>query len=375
MSDIMSDILDILRDETPERNATAEELALYAPVSQQIQQLDNSNIFDANDSNDRLIVISFDGTRNSRDENPTYNPNVSEDEINTNPDILESLISETNTVKPIYIPGVGTDGVVDHNVGAALGHEVVERAEFAYEQFETEVVKLFDQNPDANVHLTTLAFSRGNASQVHFANLVHNNGVPDPKNPGDFLIAPGEIQYDGFLAYDPVFTTTDGTLGFPLGDRLLTGVPSSVNQVVEFRALHEDRNLFGLDSFVDPAFPDDPGIHSFSFAGAHADIGGGHSFGGLSYYTLDLGHQFLSRLNVPIEQIPNNFLPDPNNPEILIHNSGFGIPFLNDSGSDNPLFLELGARGIIFLLWLKRWMRIIRFLMYARLNGEGLLKY
>lgn len=35
-------INDILRDETPERDATPEELGLYTPVGQSIQQLDNS---------------------------------------------------------------------------------------------------------------------------------------------------------------------------------------------------------------------------------------------------------------------------------------------------------------------------------------------
>ena len=59
-------------DSTPgQKNAAPEDLLLYGQAREQIKALDTSDTFDAGNPNHRLLVVSFDGTRNDR-ENPTH---------------------------------------------------------------------------------------------------------------------------------------------------------------------------------------------------------------------------------------------------------------------------------------------------------------
>ncbi len=123
--------------------------------------------YDANQENDRFVVISFDGTWNDGDTGTV-------DTVNTNPANIDKLIPDTDTVTGIYIPGVGIDGPVDKYVGGAFGEGRVQKANEAYDYFSTQVTNWHNKNPNVDIHLSTVGFSRGTGSQRHFANKQTN---------------------------------------------------------------------------------------------------------------------------------------------------------------------------------------------------------
>ena len=72
-----------LVDNSPQRDATSEELALYSQAQEKIEQLDTSGNYDASDPNHYLFVIAFDGTTNDR---------LDTSKNRSNPDLLESMV-------------------------------------------------------------------------------------------------------------------------------------------------------------------------------------------------------------------------------------------------------------------------------------------
>ena len=295
-------------DKTPKCDATAKELQQYDTALQRIKELDRSNTYDASDPDHRLVVLAFDGTRNDRDigtRDPKY--------IHTNPDLLEGLVAWTDTVKPLYIHGVATrnDNYFESQYEALTGDGSEDRAETAYKKLVKQVQKWHDENPNVEIHVSTVGFSRGTGSQRHFANLVDDLGIPDPSGSG-YLIPPGGVHQDVMLIYDSVVTGQEDVLNL--------GIPDSVKNVVHLTAEHDNRINFDSASIVDPLNPNDPGILQMGLAGAHSDVGGNYDYDGLSARSLALGHELLSLMGVPVTEIPLGNRPVSDN--VTIHDSG-----------------------------------------------------
>ena len=321
--------MDII-DRTPERNASQQELQQYETVREQIRQLDTSDTFDSTDPNQRLFFVSFDGTRNDRESNDPGN-------IHTNPDLLQKQVPRSDTIESIYIPGVATrnDSLGEEIYESAFGVGSKARALRAYEELKTQVQEWHDENPNIEIHISTAGFSRGTGSQRHFANLVHERGIPDPDGDG-YLIPPGDVHQDVMLMYDSVVTGQEDVLNL--------SIPSSVANAVHFTADHENRTSFDSATIVDRFNPDDSGILEAGLPGSHSDLGGNWNYGGLSARSLDLGHELLELMGVPVSDIPEVYGIDENN--TLIHDSGI---FDFDSAKDALFSLgnwEFGDREI-----------------------------
>ncbi|MCK9171812.1 MAG: DUF2235 domain-containing protein, partial [Treponema sp.] len=292
-------------DSTPNRDATKEELHQYETVREQFEKLDKSDTYDSDNPNQRLFFVSFDGTRNDRDDPTPEN-------IHTNPAILEKMVPDTKYVSSEYLNGVATrnDSLIEELNESRTGEGSKDRAEEAYERFVTKVQEWYGDNPDVEVHVSTAGFSRGTGSQRHFANLIYRDGVPDPDGNG-FLIPPGDVHQDVMLMYDSVVTGQEHTL--------MLGIPPSVN-AVHLTADHENRLFFDSASIVDPLYPNDPGILETGLPGAHSDVGGNYGYNGLSARSLALGRELFSSMGVPISETPdsNKIAPE----DVTIHDSG-----------------------------------------------------
>lgn len=320
----------ILKDQTPVRNATRQELQQYEVIEEGINKLDTSGTFDSADKNQRLFYVSFDGTRNDRkDPDPDY--------IRTNPDIMQTLVSESTNVKSKYIRGVATQtsNMIEEAYKSATGDECEDRSKEAYDAFCEQAIAWHAENPNVEIHLSTVGFSRGATSQRHFANMVQRQGVPDPDGTG-FIIPPGGVHQDVMVLYDTVATNEED---------LMLSIPSGV-KAIQIVANHENRINYDSVRITDPLYPDDPGIFEGGAAGAHCDVGGGYDYHGLSARTLALGHQALKLMGVPILDIPEKYSPYPDH--ILIHDSGKMFE-LDDI--DEMLFqlgnTEFGERAIL----------------------------
>ena len=321
-------------DQTPQRDATVVELSQYHKAREQISQLDTTNTFDSSNPHHKLFFVSGDGTRNSRNSpDPGY--------VRTNPDLLEDMLSkDLENIKSHYVPGPGTDyendTAAERLLDAATGNSCAAAAEKAYKDFVLQAREWVAKDPNAEIHVSMAGFSRGSGTIRHFANLVHERGIPDGK--GGYLVPPGGVHQDVMLLYDTVTTGQETVLNLD--------IPPGV-QVVHLTANDENRYFFPLSSVKDTFNPHDKGIWEIGFAGAHSDVGGGIEYGGLSARTLELGHYVLDIMGVPLREIPEPYSVDSD--KITVHDSG---DMLNLSGVGDFLAalgnIEIGDRGIVY---------------------------
>jgi Uncharacterized alpha/beta hydrolase domain (DUF2235) len=261
--------------------------------------------------NQKLFHVSFDGTWNDRDRQT----------IGTNPAEMQRLMEPTlgEGGKAIYKTGIGAQGgpgsVIDGSVNAGAAATTI--VSNAYEEFSNQVRAWKQENPNAEVVVSLAGFSRGGAQALDFANRLQIEGVPDPLNPGQFLIAPGAIKLGPIMLFDPV-DMTQGALNVK--------VPSNASSVLVLAAGSEYRSSFPAAGVVDPNNPADPRITRIELPGAHTDIGRGYDQG-IGNYTLQMARDYFDRSGVPIADLPASLKPG--NGPVLVHdslNDGFGNP-------------------------------------------------
>ena len=187
----------------------------------------------------------------------------------------------------------------------------VDRAELAYEQISEQVQFWYSEDPTIEVHVSTIGVSRGTGSQRHLANLLDDRGILNSS--GDaYLIEPEWVHQDLIFAFDSVVKGQENILNL--------GIPDTVKNTVHLTAADENRINFDLASVIDPANPDDPGLLETPVPGAHMDVGGIYDYDGLSARSLALGYLALGNSGVPLEEIPDDYQPNPDN--TTIHDSG-----------------------------------------------------
>jgi hypothetical protein len=199
----------------------------------------------------------------------------------------------------------------------------------AYQEFRDQVVAWKQENPNVEVVVSLAGFSRGGAQALDFANKLQSEGVRDPLNPGQYLIAPGAIKLGPIMLYDPVDMT---------GGALNVKVPSNASSVLVLGAGSEYRSSFPAVGVVDPSNPADPRIMRIDLPGAHTDIGRGYDQG-IGNYTLQMGRDYFERSGVPVAALPANLKPG--NVPVLVHDS------LNDDYGNPTWGPRSGGRQIV----------------------------
>jgi len=156
-----------------QRLSTKEEVSRFDQAQYLVENLQVPSGYSSSDPQHFMFSSTFDGTWNDREvmKNPTV------------PAKLEMLISlenqQNNNFRTLYQDGVGTEGLIDRFLGGASGNGSEARAEAAYDEFISHANTWRMANPDAEISVVILAFSRGAASGRHYANLVEKRGVPD----------------------------------------------------------------------------------------------------------------------------------------------------------------------------------------------------
>jgi hypothetical protein len=269
------------------------------------------------DNRKRVFVASFDGTWNDRDD-------LKDGELPTNPAVLEKQLSKLYDGKNLdgnYYHGVGTrENAVLKVLNGMTGEGSEDRAEQAFKDFQKKAQEWLKEDPNAQIHVFAMGFSRGAASARHFLNLVDERGVPtnegrvimveDPysSNPTEraqtyhvydaYLREPGTVTSSALL-YDTVATGQENVLKL--------GIPSSTHYVVHLTSQDESRSTFPLTDIDGkaPTRADAARFMTLSLPGVHSDIGGGYSEG-VAKLGRYLGEQTLYRLgfDVPPGQVP-----------------------------------------------------------------------
>jgi hypothetical protein len=277
--------------------------------------------------NRRVFVANFDGTQNDFKDVPK--------------ELQETLVaasfnslSDSPVLVNRYYNGVGTrtDGFLGL-VESVSGIGCVDRAERAYQELCDATLAWRATNPEADVHVHAVGFSRGSATALHFMNLVHERGIVNPKTfwarnpktPQSARVAPGAVQMSAVLL-DTVATGQN--------DSLKLGLPPGAVSVLHLTAGGELRFLFPLTSIADPGRPNElaeaigasmpgaeaevpaPGadakqpvtyrrLHQVMLQGAcHSDVGGSYRDGHIREVSGYLMKAFQLSLGLPVGANP-----------------------------------------------------------------------
>jgi Uncharacterized alpha/beta hydrolase domain (DUF2235) len=279
--------------------ADAHDIQSYADASKQLSELKAPVLINKANPHERLFVAAFDGTGNSMLKDPEHLTNVAQ---MTQQIQAANKIGQTN-IQVGYVEGPGTQGGLSGTYDAAKGYTYDQRLEQMYVQFTQQAVKWLKEDPNAQIRVADIGFSRGAEQAAGFARLVEERGIQDPsgarvernllgqthteytKPP---LVAPGQVTQAVGL-FDPVGTGTPRD-----HDRRL---PPSVISGFQVTAEDERRNLFKSTNIIDPGFHENNRFLNVTVGGAHSDIGGSYQLNGLSTRSGNLMTDYLNSLS------------------------------------------------------------------------------
>lgn len=246
----------------------------------------------------RLWVACFDGTWNDREQFPEGKTNVA--------GIFEQIVAREKTgpqtVSAGYQPGVGTqrDEIVK-TLDGALGYSYGPRMEEMYLDFIVQSRRWLTEDPNAEISLASVGFSRGGPTAAMFTRMVHERGIQDPVGmkierdaQGNILrltptrpdlVPPGQTR-QALGLFDPVATGVMDHVDVRPAPSVVTGF-----QII---ATQEHRDLFQLKQIVDPGLSQDGRFFSVMVPAAHSDAGGGYLLNGVS---LRNGNMMMAYLN------------------------------------------------------------------------------
>lgn len=252
---------------------------------------------------ERLYLAALDGTGNSKFDDKPENWSV-----------VARIYDQIETIRPRniaagYIEGTFTqDGVLRKParlLDGPYGHTFEDRVETAYFQLCVQSKAWLDEDPQAQIRVAGVGFSRGSEEVAALQRMVEERGIRDPDGAKygldqekllithieytdkPLLVAPGKTLQAALL-YDPVST------GVKEHDRRL---PSSTMSTFQITAEDDRRNLFKVNDHIPVSFSEDNRNLNAVVGGAHSDIGATYVENGLGALSLNLGIGFLNRLS------------------------------------------------------------------------------
>ena len=278
--------------------ADASDLDSYRQASEALARMPAPELVSADNPHERLFVASFDGTGNSMYKDaPENHTNVA--------DIYKQIQrQQLPNIQAGYVEGPGTQGGIGGVWDMMNGNTYEARLEEMYFQFATQAKEWLDKDPQAEIRIAGVGFSRGAEQAAGFARLVEERGIQDPegmvvKRDSNGLIEsieftkppllePGRIPQAVGL-FDPVGT------GEPRDhDRRL---PPSVISGFQIAAEDERRNLFQGTRILDPGMSADGRFLSVTVGGAHSDVGGSYALNGLAIRSGNVMVDYLNALS------------------------------------------------------------------------------
>ena len=278
--------------------ASASDLATFPDASRQLASFSAPLLRDGDAPDHRLFVAAFDGTGNSMYKDaPENHTNVAR--------IAKQLEqSKDPTIGFGYVEGPGTQGGLGGVIDQATGGTYEPRMEEMYFQFIQQASTWLRDNPDADIRIAAIGFSRGAEQAAGFTRLVEERGIQDPRGMDVVRDRNGHIErleptrpnlrepgtvIQAVGLFDPVGT------GEPRDhDRRL---PPSVVSGFQITADDERRNLFQSTRVMDPGVTDGGRFLNVTVAGAHSDIGGGYTQDGIGIRSGNLMIDYLNALS------------------------------------------------------------------------------
>ncbi|MDL9998374.1 DUF2235 domain-containing protein [Variovorax sp. J22P240] len=247
-----------------------------------------------------VYLAAFDGTGNDRNNIP-----LSGHPFQTNVANLydQAKASESDGFRVGYFPGVGTGGSHGHRINAGVlptptVHQAAEAALQELTRQARDYLRDTTAATSSDLSVSTVGFSRGTATQVVFAQLLHERGLVLPD--GTVVAPPGSVPIASMVLIDPVHTFIQGDMSLP---------PNVLGNVMVFGAKDELRGEFKLADYRA-----DPRVRFTEIAGNHSGIGGGYDLHGTAAVVLEASTAYFHNSGVALGDVPPERRFDPSRP-------------------------------------------------------------
>ena len=292
--------------------ANAHDLQTYETAQQLLARQPVPVLQRPGNRHDYLFVASFDGSGQdlAHDRGPPSNVGVIHQQV------LALKRAPEYRIGGEYVAGPGTQrNPLVRIADAMLAFSYDERIEQMYRKLSHQTWAWRQHDPDAQVRIAAIGYSRGAVEIPGFSRLVDAYGILAPSDlhfsrdatgqlrvtgSGPALMAPGQVA-QAIGLFDPVATS------IPMDyDRRL---PPSVISGFSLLAEDERRALFPHTALVHQGMTADGRFVGVTVAGAHSDVGGGNHLDGLEIRAGNLmidylntlgGRPFLSKRAVPV---------------------------------------------------------------------------
>lgn len=251
---------------------------------------------------ERLYIAGLDGTGNSLfDDDPAQWSTVAK---------IYNQIEEARPprVAAGYVEGTFTQNgllrIPEKLLDGRFGHTFNERVETAYFKFCVQAKEWMREDPDAQIRVAGIGFSRGAEEIAALERMIHVRGIRDPDDAdyrvnGENLIT--RIKYaDRPLLVQPGLTPQVALLIDPVQtgvgehDRRL---PPSTLTTFQLTAENERRDLFKVTLHVPLGFSEDDRSLNLARPGSHGNMADTHLRNGLGIENYNLSVEFLNRLS------------------------------------------------------------------------------
>lgn len=229
--------------------------SLYADGRRELEPFQEPILLHANNPHERLYIAAFDGTGNDKFHDPGHETNVGliSDQI----EVLK--LAGNPKVGGDYVEGPGTQQhePLTHLLDGMRGSTVDERAEQMYKSFIEQAWKWKQQDPDAQIRVASIGFSRGGEEVALFARLLEERGIQDPSSAKYTYDSHHQIKHAEY-SKPPLVPPHQVAQAVALFDPVGTGhamhedrrLPPSVISGIQLIATDEHRDLFRSDRII-----------------------------------------------------------------------------------------------------------------------------
>lgn len=277
--------------------ADGHDLETYARAAETLSTFLAPRLVRNANPHERLLIAAFDGTGNSLDD-PAHFTNVGlvHDQVRA----LQR--SGERRVHVEYAKGPGTQAnPLARVLDMATGFTYQSRIEDMYERLCRQAQRWLKEDPQAQIRVANLGFSRGAEEAAGFARLLHERGIVDPDSRRAWRDDHGRLHVEYARTLVPPGETAQV---LALLDPVGTGEPRqhdrrpppSVLSGFQITAEDERRNLFQSTRILDPGLTADGRFLNVTVGGSHSDIGGSYLLNGLAVRNFNLVADYLNAL-------------------------------------------------------------------------------
>jgi hypothetical protein len=342
-------------DDGVRHDPATSQLLIYANDHRQLASFREPVLLHINNLHERLYIAAFDGTGNDKIHDPEHETNVG-----LISDQIKALKDSGNSKVGVgYVEGPGTQQhePIARVLDGARGCTVDARVERMYKLFIDQAKQWRHDDPEVQIRVAGIGFSRGSEEAALFARLVDERGIQDPTGAVYTYDSHHQIKHVEYTK-QPLVPPRQVAQAVALFDPVGTGhamhedrrLPPSVISGIQFIAMDEHRGLFKSDHIIDPGITSDGRFAGVYVPGAHSDVGGGYHRNGMAIRTGNFIIDYLNGLS-DVSYLVKSAEPD--DPRLnVIHHSEEGnllfrlAPKINRLEPDGYNELEVSRREI-----------------------------